>query len=334
MNILLTGGAGYIGSHTAVVLIGAGFNVVLLDNLSNSQRDIEDRLEIITSKKITFIEGDVRDKSLVSSVMKTHKIDAVIHLAGLKAVGESVLDPLRYFDNNVGGTISLLEAMQKNDIKIIVFSSSATVYGEPQYLPIDELHPTCAINPYGRTKLHIEQILQDLCLSDTSWRVLCLRYFNPVGAHESGLIGDDSNGIPSNLVPFVSGVAAKKYPLVKIFGNDYSTLDGTGVRDYIHVVDLARGHLSALNYLNRHYGFDVFNLGTEVGYSVLEIIKNFESVSGVIIPFEISQRRNGDVASCYANTKKANNILGWKPMLKLEDMIASTWNFEKKVKKC
>ena len=330
MNVLLTGGAGYIGSHTAVILIQEGFNVVLLDNISNSHLEVITEMEKITSQKITFVKGDVRDTPLISSILKDHKIDAVIHFAGLKAVGKSVTEPLRYFDNNVGGTISLLEAMKANGVKRIVFSSSATVYGEPQYLPVDELHPTGATNPYGRTKLHIEEMLQDICSSDTSWQAVCLRYFNPVGAHDSGLIGENPNDIANNLIPFVSRVAAGKYPFVTVFGGDYSTADGTGIRDYIHVVDLARGHLNAITFLDENYGFNVFNLGTEIGYSVLEVIKTFEVVNKVSIPFKISQRRIGDVSACYANTDKANNILGWKPMLNLEDMCASTWNFQKK----
>lgn len=330
MNILVTGGIGYIGSHTAVTLIQEGFNVILLDNISNSHLQVITQLEKITSQKITFVRGDVRDKLLISSILQDHKIDAVIHFAGLKAVGESVSEPLRYFDNNVGGTIRLLEAMRSYGVKRIIFSSSATVYGEPQYLPLDELHPTGAINPYGRTKLHIEEILQDICSSDASWRAVCLRYFNPVGAHDSGLIGENPNDIPNNLMPFVSRVAAGKYPFVTVFGDDYSTADGTGIRDYIHVVDLARGHLNAIAFLNLHYGFHVFNLGTKLGHSVLEVIKTFEDVNKVSIPFKILPRRIGDVSTCYANTDKANKILDWKPMLNLEDMCASTWNFQKR----
>ena len=329
MNIILTGGTGYIGSHTAILLIEAGFNVVLFDNLSNSRRDVVGRLEKISQQKIPFVEGDVRDTSLVSKAIQDHQVDAVIHFAGLKAVGESVAEPLRYFDNNVGGTISLLEAMLTNDVKIVVFSSSAAVYGEPQYLPIDELHPTSANNPYGRTKLHIEQMLSDLTSFDPAWRIACLRYFNPVGAHESGLIGEDPNGIPNNLMPFVSRVAAGNYPFVKVFGGDYSTPDGTGVRDYIHVLDLAEGHLAAINYLvDNHLGWHAINLGTGHGTSVLEMIKQFSVSSGVPVPYEIEARRAGDVASCYASADKAERVLNWKASRDLRAMCSSAWKWQ------
>jgi UDP-glucose 4-epimerase len=330
MNVLLTGGTGYIGSHTAVVLMEAGFNIVLLDNLSNSKQDVVDRLKKITSKKIAFVEGDVRDKSLVSSVLSTQKIDAVIHFAGLKSVSESVLDPLRYFDNNVGGTISLLEAMQDNDVKTIVFSSSATVYGEPQYLPIDELHPTCAINPYGRTKLHIEEMLQDLCSSDTSWRVICLRYFNPVGAHESGLIGENPVGLPNNLMPYLLDVACGVLPELLVFGDDYETVDGTGVRDYIHVMDLSLGHKAALEFCMRNSGFEVFNLGTGIGFSVLEVLTEFQNISGKKIPYQVTSRRQGDVALSYSLSSKAKAFLGWEAKRSLADMCATSLIFAQK----
>ena len=330
MNVLLTGGTGYIGSHTAIVLIEAGFNVVLLDNLSNSQRDVVDRLEKITSKKIVFVEGDVRDRSLVSSVLRTHKMDAVIHFAGLKAVGESISKPLRYFDINMGGTISLLEAMQDNDVKTIVFSSSATVYGEPQYLPIDELHPTGAINTYGRTKLHIEEMLQDLCSSDTSWRVICLRYFNPVGAHESGLIGENPVGLPNNLMPYLLDVARGVLPQLLVFGDDYETVDGTGVRDYIHVMDLSHGHKAALEFCVRNSGFEVFNLGTGTGYSVLEVLTEFQNISGKKIPYQVTSRRQGDVAVSYSLSTKARALLGWEAKRSLAEMCVSSLIFAKK----
>jgi UDP-glucose 4-epimerase len=332
MNVLLTGGTGYIGSHTAVVLIEAGVNVALLDNLSNSRRYVVDRLEQIAAKKIPFVEADVRDRTLVSSVLKDYKIDAVIHFAGLKAVGESVAEPLRYFDNNVGGTISLLEAMQENNVKKIVFSSSATVYGEPQYLPIDEAHPTSAVNPYGRTKLHIEEMLEDLASSDSSWKMACLRYFNPVGAHDSGLIGEDSNGIPNNLMPFVSRVAAGKYPFVKVFGGDYPTPDGTGIRDYIHVLDLAAGHLAAINFLETEKGWHAINLGTGCGSSVLEMINQFALSSGQPVPYEVVGRRPGDVASCYASADKAEKILNWKASRNLSAICSSAWKWQKSAK--
>ncbi len=330
MKILLTGGVGYIGSHTAVVLAEAGHNVVLFDNLVNSQRDVVKHLNTITKQHIPFIEGDIRHTELLVEVLNHHKIEAVIHFAGLKAVGESVEKPILYFDNNVGGTISLLNAMQACNIKTLVFSSSATVYGDPQYLPIDESHPTSATNPYGRTKLHIEEMLTDLAMSDSTWRIACLRYFNPVGAHESGLIGENPNGLPNNLMPFVARVAAGQLPQLSVFGNDYATPDGTGVRDYIHVMDLAHGHEAALNFLKAATNaFNVFNLGTGNGYSVLEMIKAFEQASGVTIPFQFKPRRAGDVAAMYAKADKANELLGWKAELDLQSMCADTWAFQK-----
>lgn len=332
MNVLLTGGTGYIASHTAVVLIEAGLNIVLLDNLSNSQRDVVDRLEKITSKKITFVEGDIRDKSLVSSVLSNHKVDAVIHYAGLKAVGESVSDPLTYFDNNLVGTIKLLEAMQENNIKKIVFSSSATVYGNPQYLPIDENHPTTPVNPYGRTKLHIEEILRDLSSSDHEWSVMCLRYFNPVGAHESGLIGDSPKGSPSNLMPYISGVIKGNFPYVKIFGDNYPTKDGTGVRDYIHVVDLSFGHLQALEYIKNTSGWFAVNLGTGKGTSVLQLLKVYSEISNKKIPYKFENRRLGDVASIYTSNKFAKSLIKFSTKKNIRDMCLSeyNWLFSKK----
>ena len=328
MNILLTGGTGYIGSHTAVVLIEAGHKVVLFDNLTNSRQDVVDRLESITNQNIPFVEGDVRDTSLLSRTIKDYQVDAVIHFAGLKAVGESVEKPLEYFDNNVGGTISLLKAMQENQVKTLVFSSSATVYGEPQYLPIDESHPTSATNPYGRTKLHIEEMLQDVVTSDSAFGVICLRYFNPVGAHESGLIGESPNGIPNNLMPFVSQVAAGKRAKVNVFGDDYPTVDGTGVRDYIHVLDLASGHLAAINFLAGTKGWHAINLGTGFGSSVLEMIGQFASSSARSIPYEVVGRRPGDVASCYASAEKAEKLLKWKATRDLKSMCSSAWKWQ------
>jgi UDP-glucose 4-epimerase len=329
MNILLTGGTGYIASHTAVVLIQAGHNIVLFDNLCNSRREVVNRLEKITQKNISFIEGDIRDTSLLSKSIQNHHIDAVIHFAGLKALEESVQKPLDYFSNNLGGTLSLLEAMRINGLKFIVFSSSATVYGEPQYLPIDELHPTNANNPYGKSKLYIEKILEDLAFSDKFWRIACLRYFNPVGAHDSGLIGEDPNGIPNNLMPFVSAVAAGKYPFVKVFGGDYLTPDGTGVRDYIHVMDLAEGHLAAINYLaSDNLGWHAINLGTGQGRSVLEIINQFSLSSGVSIPYKIQARRDGDVSSCYASSTKALELLNWKAKRNLASICRSAWHWQ------
>ncbi len=330
MNILLTGGTGYIGSHTAVVLIEAGHNVVLFDNLSNSRRDVVDRLKKITQQDIPFIEGDIRDTALLSKTIKAYEVDAVIHFAGLKAVGESVEKPLDYFDNNVGGTISLLRAVQENQVNSLVFSSSATVYGEPQYLPIDEDHPTSATNPYGRTKLHIEEILQDLARSDNGWHIACLRYFNPVGAHDSGLIGEDPAGVPNNLMPYVAQVAAGKLECLNIYGDDYLTADGTGVRDYIHVMDLASGHLSAINFLSQNDGCHFFNLGTGAGFSVLEMVKAFERASGRHINYQIASRRAGDVASCYADVSKAKRDLSWESRFDLNDMCVSGWRWQAK----
>jgi UDP-glucose 4-epimerase len=332
MNILLTGGLGYIGSHTAVSLFEAGFNVVFFDNLSNAHFDVVRRLEIITQKKISFVEGDVRNTPLVADTLKRYNIDSVIHFAGSKAVGDSVLDPLGYFDNNVGGTISLLKAMKENQVKSLVFSSSATVYGEPHYLPLDENHPTQPLNPYGRTKLHIEEMLQDLVMSDSSWGVISLRYFNPVGAHDSILLGENPIGTPNNLMPYISQVAAGVLPKVYIFGNDYDTVDGTGVRDYIHVIDLASGHLAAINFLTVEKGWQTFNLGTGVGTSVLQIINQFSLLSGRKIPYEIASRRSGDLSSCFASAEKAKKILKWKTERNLESMCGSAWKWQESIK--
>ena len=332
MNILLTGGTGYIGSHTAVDFVVAGHNVILFDNLSNSSHEVVGRIERITNQSITLVKGDIRDTSLLSKTIKEKKVDAVMHFAGLKAVGESVKRPLDYFNNNVGGTISLLEAMQENQVKTLVFSSSATVYGEPQYLPIDENHPTSAINPYGRTKLHIEKMLQDVVASDSSFSVVCLRYFNPAGAHESGLIGESPDGVPNNLIPFLSQVAAGKHSKVNVFGDDYPTVDGTGVRDYIHVLDLASGHLAALNYLTDKKGWYAINLGTGNGSSVLEMIGQFALSSARSIPYEIVDRRPGDVAACYATAEKAHKLLNWRATRDLKSMCSSAWKWQESLK--
>lgn len=328
-RVLLTGGLGYIGSHTAVALANAGFNVALFDNLSNSKRDVLDRLETITGIRFPFIEGDVRDTALLEETLQTHQIDAVVHFAGLKAVGESVEAPLSYYENNVVGTVSLLRAMTTVGLTSLVFSSSATVYGDPDYVPIDESHPRSATNPYGQTKLHIEDILRDLAQSDPRWRIACLRYFNPVGGHESGLIGDDPTGIPNNLMPYVARVANGSLPLLKVFGDDYDTPDGTGVRDYIHVMDLAEGHRAALEFLETETGWHAFNLGTGEGYSVLDMIRAFEAASGQHIPYQISPRRPGDIAQCYADPKKAEQVLNWRAMRGVEAMCASAWLFQK-----
>lgn len=331
MNILLTGGAGYIGSHTAVVLSQAGHEVVLLDNFCNSRKSVLERLQKILGEALPYIEGDVRDTAFVARTMQDYKIDAVIHFAGLKAVGESVEKPIDYYANNVQGTISLLEAMKSINIKTLVFSSSATVYGDPQYLPIDEDHPTSATNAYGRSKLHIEEMLKDVSHSDSEWKIICLRYFNPVGAHESGFIGENPSGLPNNLMPYIAQVASGKLPHLNIYGNDYPTPDGTGIRDYIHVMDLAEGHLAALDFLSKKIGLHVINLGAGKGNSVIEMIVAFESATGKSIPFQIHSRRPGDLASCYANTSKATDDLNWKASRTLDEMCSSSWNFQKNI---
>ena len=323
MKILLTGGAGYIGSHTAVALANSGHTPIIFDNFCNSQKSVLQRLEEIIQKPVTAIEGDVRNTALVEKILREQQIDAVIHFAGLKAVGESVQKPIEYYANNVQGTISLLEAMRLASVKDLVFSSSATVYGDPQYLPIDEHHPLSATNAYGRSKLHIEEMLRDLAISDPAWKIMCLRYFNPVGAHQSGLIGEDPSGIPNNLMPFIQQVAVGTLPQLKIFGNDYATIDGTGVRDYIHVMDLAEGHLAALDHLNQHPGWSTFNLGTGKGTSVLQMIAAFERSTGVHIPHEFVPRRVGDIAACYAAVNQAKKDLSWSAKRTLEEMCAS-----------
>lgn len=328
MNLLLTGGAGYIGSHTAIVLTQLGHQVVLYDNLSNSREAVLEKLTQITGERIPFVRGDVRDTELLKKTLASHRIDAVIHFAGLKAVGESVEKPIEYYANNVQGTISLLEAMTSQSIKTLVFSSSATVYGQPQYLPLDESHPTSATNPYGRSKLHIEEMLRDVASSDAEWRIACLRYFNPVGAHESGLIGENPNGTPNNLMPYIAQVVAGKRSELNIFGNDYPTPDGTGVRDYIHVMDLSDGHAAAMDFLDRNPGWHAINLGTGQGYSVLDMVRAFESASGRTVPYRVSARRAGDVAQCYAHPQKAIALLQWKAKRSLEEMCASTWRFQ------
>lgn len=325
MNILLTGGAGYIGSHAAVVLAQAGHGVVLYDNLSNSRREVAHRVEQIVQRSVPLVEGDVCDTVLLAQVLKDHGIDAVMHFAGLKAVGESVAEPIAYYVNNVAGTISLLQAMRQGGVRTLVFSSSATVYGQPNYLPIDEEHPTSASNPYGRSKLHIEEMLADVAHSDESWHIVCLRYFNPVGAHASGLIGENPRGQPNNLMPYVAQVAAGLRHSLSVFGNDYPTPDGTGVRDYIHVMDLAEGHLAALDFLATQKGWHAFNLGTGQGHSVLEMVRSFELASGCAVPFSIVSRRPGDVDTTYASAEKARKLLRWEARRSLQEMCASTW---------
>ena len=328
MNILLTGGAGYIGSHTAAALVEAGHSIVIYDNLSNSKVQVIENLEKILGKQVPFVQGDIRDTQLLVATMVKFSVDAVIHLAGLKAVGESVASPLEYYENNVQGTLSLLRAMKAQGVKNLVFSSSATVYGDPQYLPIDESHPVAPTNPYGRTKLQIEQILEDLTIADASLKVISLRYFNPVGAHSSALLGEDPQGIPNNLMPFIARVANGELAELSVFGSNYPTVDGTGVRDYIHVMDLADGHLAALQYLPTSQGYEVFNLGTGVGFSVLEMITAFNAASPKNIPYQVVNRRPGDIASCYAAPDKANSILGWKATRTLAEMCASSWAFQ------
>jgi UDP-glucose 4-epimerase len=329
MNILLTGGLGYIGSHVAIVLTQAGHQVNIVDNLSNSKIDVLRRLKLILGVTLNFIKGDVRDQALLETVLSDHNIGAVIHFAGLKAVGESVRDPLVYYENNVGGTISLLRAMENCRVKTFVFSSSASVYGVPVYLPYDEQHPTNPQSPYGNSKLQVEEILKDLSNSDPEWKIVSLRYFNPVGAHESGLIGEDPAGVPNNLIPYVAQVAAGRFERLKIFGDDYDTPDGTGVRDFIHVMDLAEGHRSALIYVENKPGFTVLNLGTGFGHSVYELLKAFEKVSSKKIPHEVVGRRNGDIASYYANPQKANLNIGWSAKRTLLQMCADAWNWQR-----
>jgi UDP-glucose 4-epimerase len=327
-TILVTGASGYIGSHTCVELVADGYSVVALDNLSNSSRVAWTRVEEITGCKIPFYAVDVRDRTALDALLREHRIDAVIHFAGLKAVGESVAMPLVYFDNNVAGTITLLEALADADVKHFLFSSSATVYGDPKSVPISESARLSVTNPYGRSKLMVEEVLDDLHRADPSWAIGILRYFNPAGAHASGSIGEDPRGTPNNLMPFIGQVASGRRPRLSVFGNDYPTPDGTGVRDYIHVVDLARGHLAALNKLfTSGQGFTV-NLGTGQGYSVLEMIHAFEKASGRTVPFDIVARRPGDIAVCFANPAMAESLLGWKAQKGLAEMCADQWRWQ------
>lgn len=326
--ILVTGGAGYIGSHTVVELMAKGHELLVLDNFSNSSPLVLDRVQSIAGHRPLLVEGDIRDAAVLKAVFSKYHISAVIHFAGLKAVGESVEQPLRYYDNNVVGTLRLLEAMHEANVKTLVFSSSATVYGDPRTVPIREDFPLQATNPYGRTKLHIEEMLRDVAKSDATWRIALLRYFNPVGAHSSGLIGENPLGIPNNLMPYVTQVAVGRRPKLGVFGNDYPTPDGTGVRDYIHVVDLARGHLAALEALNKTDGLLTVNLGTGRGYSVLEVVKAFEKASGRAVPFEFLPRRAGDVASCFADPTMAFSQLGWRAEFALDDMCRDSWRWQ------
>ena len=326
--IFVTGGAGYIGSHTCVELLNAGQGVTVFDNFCNSQPEALARVARITGKKPTLVQGDIRDGAALMAALRRSGASAVIHFAGLKAVGESVQKPLAYYDNNVVGTLRLLEAMGECGIKTLVFSSSATVYGDPQYLPLTEDHPLSATNPYGQTKLVIENMLRDLCRSDPSWRIGILRYFNPVGAHESGLIGEDPQGTPNNLLPFVAQVAVGRREFLNVWGNDYATPDGTGVRDYIHVVDLALGHLKALKRLHEQAQCLTVNLGTGVGYSVLDMVRAFEQASGKSVPFRVAPRRAGDVAACYADAAAAVTLLGWHAQRGLDAMCADAWRWQ------
>ena len=328
MSILVTGGTGYIGSHTVVELINSGYDVVVVDNLSNSKEKTLDYIEKITGKRPKFYKADILDKEALRKVFEENKdIEATIHFAALKAVGESVEKPIEYYINNISGTLCLLSIMKEFNVKKIVFSSSATVYGDPASVPIKEDFPKSATNPYGQTKLMIEQILSDLYISDKDWSVILLRYFNPIGAHISGLIGESPNGIPNNLMPYINQVALGKLDHLRVFGNDYNTHDGTGVRDYIHVVDLAKGHIKAIERAKKITGVEAYNLGTGKGYSVLDIVKNFEKATGVKIKYEITPRRPGDIAECYADPSKAYNILNWKAEKNLEDMCKDSWRF-------
>lgn len=331
MVLLITGGAGYIGTHTIIELIATGHSVVVVDNLCNSSQVALQRVEKITGTSIPFYEADIRDNEALNVVLDKHSIDACIHFAGLKSVGESVAKPHEYYDNNIMGTLKLIDALRSHNIKNIIFSSSATVYGEPQTIPITEECPKgICTNPYGWTKWMIEQMLTDLHTADPTYNIVLLRYFNPIGAHESGLIGENPNGIPNNLMPYITQVAVGKRDKLHVFGNDYDTPDGTGVRDYIHVVDLARGHVKALDAIKRNCGVAVYNLGTGKGYSVLDIVKAFETVNGIKIPYVIDPRRPGDIATCYSDPSKSQRELGWKAEYGIEEMCRDSWNWQRK----
>lgn len=328
-TILVTGGAGFIGSHTSVELLEAGYDIVIVDNFSNSKPEALNRIKKITGKDFKFYEADLLDLDAMNKIFSENKIDAVIHFAGLKAVGESVQKPVEYYHNNITGTLMLIKAMKASNVKKIVFSSSATVYGMYNKAPYVEDMPTSATNPYGYTKVMIEQILKDVYVSDNEWSVSLLRYFNPIGAHKSGLIGEDPNGIPNNLLPYIAQVAVGKLERLGVFGDDYDTPDGTGVRDYIHVVDLATGHLAAVKYVLEHTGVEAVNLGTGKGSSVMEVLHSFEKACGKELPYKIMPRRAGDIATCYADTKKAKELFGWEAKYTLDEMTADGWNFTK-----
>ena len=328
--ILVTGGTGYIGSHTCVELLEAGYEVVVLDNLSNSSKESLTRIKELTGKDVNFYEGDIADADILNKIFDENSIEACIHFAGLKAVGESVEKPLEYYDNNIGGTINLLKVMRERNMKNIIFSSSATVYGNPAQIPITEECPKgVCTNPYGWTKSMLEQIFMDVYKADNTWNIILLRYFNPIGAHKSGRMGENPNGIPNNLMPYVTQVAVGKLKELGVFGDDYDTPDGTGVRDYIHVVDLAKGHVSAIKKIEENCGLDIYNLGTGTGYSVLDIVKNFEEATGVKVPYSIKPRRAGDIATCYCNPTKAKNELGWEAQYDIKDMCADSWRWQK-----
>lgn len=328
-TVLVTGGTGYIGSHTCVQLLEAGHKVVIVDNYSNSSPEVLNRIEQITHNRPEMVETDIRDKQALNKIFETYPVSSVIHFAGLKAVGESVEKPLEYYQNNVEGSLCLFDVMNHHGVKNIVFSSSATVYGDPAQVPIREDFPLSVTNPYGQCKLMVENILRDIAYADGEWSIILLRYFNPVGAHHSGLIGEAPNGIPNNLMPYIAQVAAGQLPRVQVFGNDYPTKDGTGVRDYIHVVDLAAGHIKALEAMKKQTGCQIFNLGTGTGYSVLEMIKTFEKISGRPIPYDIVERRKGDIAECYADPTLSEQQLGWKAQYNLTDMIKDHWNWQR-----
>ena len=330
MKILVTGGTGYIGSHTAIELLDNGYEVVIIDNLFNSKKEVVDRIKDITGKDVTFYEGNVCDKELLRKIFNDNMIEAVIHFAGYKAVGESVKNPLMYYRNNIDSTLSLCEVMNEYNVKNMVFSSSATVYGNPKSLPIKEnFEISHATNPYGETKIIIERILNDLYVSDNSWNIALLRYFNPIGAHTSGLIGENPNDIPNNLMPYIVKVATGELKELSVFGNDYDTIDGTGVRDYIHVVDLAKGHIKALEWVLNDNGIDAFNLGTGNGYSVLELVEAFKKYNNVDVPYKIVGRRDGDIASCYADASKAKDVLGWSSEKTIKNMVIDSYNYVK-----
>lgn len=328
MLVLVTGGAGYIGSHAAVELLKNGYDIVVMDNLSNSEMEAIKRVKDLTGKDFPFYEADLLDAETMDLIFTQHNIDAVMHFAGLKAVGESVTLPLNYYRNNVIGTLILCEIMKKHNVKKMVFSSSATVYGNPEKVPIDESFPLSATNSYGRTKLIIEEILGDLFISDSTWRIAILRYFNPIGAHKSGRIGESPKGTPNNLMPYITQVAIGKQEQLRIFGDDYKTPDGTGIRDYIHVVDLVKGHVKALQYLENHEGVEIFNLGTGTGYSVLDLVKSFSEATSKNIPYKIVERRPGDIGVCYANVEKAKRLLEWQAEKDLQEMCEDSWRWQ------